>query len=99
MGNLMQYQSKNPQKVLSLSESIKILQQILRGTLAIHSLNIMHRDLKCQNIFLKKNKNGGYICKIGDFGLAKFVQDTAKTACGTVFFMAPEVMADLPYSF
>lgn len=47
MGNLMQYQSKNPQKVLSLSESIKILQQILRGTLAIHSLNIMHRDLKC----------------------------------------------------
>lgn len=48
----------------------------------------MHRDLKCENIFLHKSKNG-YICKIGDFGFAKVMNETAKTACGTVFYMAP----------
>ena len=89
MGNLSQYQLKNPHKALNLSESIRILQQILKGTHAIHSMNIMHRDLKCENIFMKKNKNGGYICKIGDFGFAKVIKETAKTACGTVFYMAP----------
>ena len=64
----------------------------MRGVSAIHHRNIIHRDLKCENIFLQKNKNGSYTCKIGDFGLAKVVLDTTKTSCGTIYFMAPEVI-------
>lgn len=74
-----------------------LLYQIMKGVNAIHSSNIIHRDLKCENIFLKKIKKGRYICKIGDFGFAKVVEDTAKTNCGTILYMAPEILASKPY--
>jgi len=72
LGNLYNYQSKNLKKVFSLAEASKILFQIIDGVQAIHNMNIVHRDLKSENIFLKKNKNGnGFQIKIGDFGFAK----------------------------
>lgn len=92
LGNLLNYQSKLQRRVLSFTESTKILYQIMKGVEAIHERNIIHRDLKCENIFLHRNKNGYYTCKIGDFGFAKVVSDTTKTSCGTIYFMAPEVI-------
>lgn len=89
MGNLLQYLSKAGHKSLGLSEAVRFLYQIMKGVKAIHSYNIIHRDLKCENIFLKKKKGGGYICKIGDFGFAKVIDEKAKTNCGTVLYMAP----------
>lgn len=62
----------------------------------MHSKNILHRDLKSQNLFLTK-KN---IVKIGDFGISKelnTMNDLAKTACGTPYFMPPEVCKGEPY--
>ena len=97
MGNLLQYQAKLPGKVFPLSEGIRFLNQILRGVEAIHAHNIIHRDLKCENIFLKKKKSGMLECKIGDFGFAKVVEDTTQTNCGTTLYMAPEVLALKPY--
>lgn len=99
MGNLLQYQSKLPNKVFSVPEGLKFFNQILMGIRAIHGNNILHRDIKCENIFLKKQKSGGMICKIGDFGFAKVVEETTKTNCGTTLYMAPEVLAILPYDF
>jgi serine/threonine protein kinase len=48
-------------------------EQILTGLEYLHSLKptIVHRDLKCDNIFI--NGNHGKV-KIGDFGLATFMQ-------------------------
>ena len=64
---------------------------------AIHAKNIIHRDIKCDNIFLSKKKSGGFTCKIGDFGFAKVIQKTTDTNCGTTLYMAPEVMNNLEY--
>ena len=49
------------------------LRQILRGLLYLHSHDppIIHRDLKCDNIFI--NGNLGEV-KIGDLGLAAVLQ-------------------------
>ncbi|XP_069146471.1 serine/threonine-protein kinase WNK8-like isoform X2 [Solanum lycopersicum] len=65
--------------------------QILQGLEYLHSQNppIIHRDLKCDNIFV--NGNHGEI-KIGDLGLATIMnQPTAKSVIGTPEFMAPEL--------
>lgn len=56
--------------------------QILRGLVYLHSHNppIIHRDLKCDNIFI--NGNHGEV-KIGDLGLATVMhQTTARSVIG-----------------
>lgn len=97
MNTLHAYQSKINAKIFGLGEGIRIFQQVLSGVKAIHEKNIIHRDIKCDNIFLTRKKNGGFVCKIGDFGFAKVLNKTAQTNCGTTLYMAPEVMAHLPY--
>lgn len=65
--------------------------QILSGLLYLHSHDppIIHRDLKCDNIFV--NGNQGEV-KIGDLGLAAILRKSHAVHCvGTPEFMAPEV--------
>ena len=62
----------------------------------MHSKNILHRDLKNQNLFLTADGT----VKIGDFGISKelpTLSGLAKTACGTPYFMPPEVCKGEPY--
>ncbi len=55
----------------------------------MHTHNIIHRDLKSENIL---SHNGVY--KIADLGFSKKVADQAvkQTTLGTITTMAPEVM-------
>ena len=58
---------------------------------------IIHRDLKPANIFL----NSFNILKIGDYGHAKSLSRTtqmAATQCGTLMYMAPELLDGKEYS-
>ncbi|KAH0462215.1 hypothetical protein IEQ34_009790 [Dendrobium chrysotoxum] len=65
--------------------------QILMGLVYLHSHDppVIHRDLKCDNIFI--NGNQGEV-KIGDLGLAAILRKSQAVHCvGTPEFMAPEV--------
>lgn len=102
-GSLRQYRKKH--KKVDLKAVKSWARQILMGLNFLHSHNppIMHRDLKCDNIFI--NGNQGEV-KIGDLGLATVMeQSTAQSVIGTPEFMAPELydedyneLADI-YSF
>uniref|UniRef100_A0A3Q2XCL1 non-specific serine/threonine protein kinase n=1 Tax=Hippocampus comes TaxID=109280 RepID=A0A3Q2XCL1_HIPCM len=74
---------------------LKLLQrwslQILKGLYFLHSRNppILHRDLKCDNIFITGPSAS---VKIGDLGLATLKKASfAKSVIGTPEFMAPEM--------
>lgn len=88
-GNLRQYRKKH--KNVDTKAIRNWARQILRGLVHLHSHNppIIHRDLKCDNIFI--NGNHGEV-KIGDLGLATVMQQpTARSVIGTPEFMAPEL--------
>ena len=64
--------------------------------MAMHSKNILHRDIKTQNIFITYND----ILKMGDVGISRQMETLtpmAMTACGTPYFMPPEVCMGKPY--
>eukprot|EP00047_Mylnosiga_fluctuans_P007739 m.255244 g.255244 ORF g.255244 m.255244 type:complete len:799 (+) comp19374_c0_seq1:30-2426(+) len=78
----------------------RILQWAVQITLAIqyiHGMRILHRDLKCANIFLTKSD----IIKVGDFGIAAQLEhtlDVRRTCVGSPYYMSPEVCQDQPYN-
>eukprot|EP00581_Thalassiosira_minuscula_P003246 CAMPEP_0183738070 /NCGR_PEP_ID=MMETSP0737-20130205/53690_1 /TAXON_ID=385413 /ORGANISM="Thalassiosira miniscula, Strain CCMP1093" /LENGTH=693 /DNA_ID=CAMNT_0025972517 /DNA_START=53 /DNA_END=2131 /DNA_ORIENTATION=+ len=62
----------------------------------LHSINVLHRDLKPENILLGSDGH----CRLTDFGLAKDFTGSgdnedgrARTLCGTMEYMAPEMVA------
>lgn len=57
---------------------------------ALHEANLIHRDLKPQNILLTKDSvDGSLILKVADFGFARYMQpsDLAETMCGSPLYM------------
>ncbi|KAI0516069.1 hypothetical protein KFK09_008741 [Dendrobium nobile] len=89
-GTLRQYRKKH--KHVDLRALKNWSRQILCGLLYLHSHDppIIHRDLKCDNIFV--NGNQGEV-KIGDLGLAAILRQchSAHSVIGTPEFMAPEL--------
>jgi len=72
-----------------------IMYQILLAINHIHKLQIMHRDLKLENILVsKKEENGLYRVKICDFGTSHLFKDgeKEKNITGSAYYIAPEVL-------
>ena len=69
--------------------AVNIALDICRGLIAAHEQNIIHRDIKPQNILLTADQ----VAKISDFGVARILEastDYAGTITGTRRYMAPE---------
>ena len=70
--------------------------QILEGLKYLHDNKIMHRDLKCANIFLMKNG----LLKLGDLNVSKIAKmGMAQTQTGTPYYASPEIWKDKPYDY
>uniref|UniRef100_A0A6Q2YBI5 RAF proto-oncogene serine/threonine-protein kinase n=1 Tax=Esox lucius TaxID=8010 RepID=A0A6Q2YBI5_ESOLU len=82
---------------------IDIARQTAQGMDYLHAKNIIHRDMKSNNIFLHE----GLTVKIGDFGLATVKarwsgSHQVEQPSGSILWMAPEVIRmqdNMPYSF
>ena len=71
-----------------------IITQLLLGLKQLHKNMILHRDLKCANIFIGKES----IFKLGDLNVSKVSEHgLVRTQTGTPYYASPEVWQDKPY--
>ncbi len=85
---------------MDLTMTLTIATHVARGLQKAHDSNVVHRDLKPENIFITQQEDGALLCKILDFGLAKFyepaeeAQNVRLTREGALFgtpaYMSPE---------
>ncbi|XP_041665883.1 death-associated protein kinase 2 isoform X2 [Cheilinus undulatus] len=81
------------------SEAIEFLKQILEALRFMHGKNIVHFDLKPENVMLS-DKSAHPIIKLIDFGLAQRLLQGEEFRCtsGTPQYIAPEVINSEPLS-
>ncbi|KAH9525949.1 testis-specific serine/threonine-protein kinase 4 [Dermatophagoides farinae] len=91
--------------VLKERESQMLFAQMLVAIEYIHSMNIAHRDLKLENILLIRHPNEKLTILVTDFGLSRLISyDYSgnvvlnRTYCGTMDYMAPEIIKERPYN-
>lgn len=79
--------------VYSERQAAEIVANVLRALHYLHSCNILHRDVKPENILLASSDSGDI--KLSDFGIAKILDEDdgarsrsrAYTSCGTDYYV------------
>uniref|UniRef100_S4RZ61 non-specific serine/threonine protein kinase n=1 Tax=Petromyzon marinus TaxID=7757 RepID=S4RZ61_PETMA len=70
---------------------------LCRALQYLHANNIVHRDVKPENLLVQRNADGGTTLKLADLGLAMEVTGPIYTVCGTPTYVAPEILAETGY--
>ncbi len=78
---------------LPVARALKIAHQIASALEAAHDANIVHRDLKSDNIFLTDKGEEHDHVKVLDFGISRFLAASDKTGIGGNLLGTPEFMA------
>ncbi|XP_022748747.1 uncharacterized protein LOC111298229 isoform X2 [Durio zibethinus] len=84
----------NKDGLLDCHKRLIIAMDAAFGMEYLHSKNIVHFDLKCDNLLVNLKDSVRPICKVGDFGLSKIKRNTLVTGGvrGTLPWMAPELL-------
>ena len=85
---------------LPVDRVIAILRQVCKGLAAAHAVQIIHRDIKPDNIFLCESNGRADAVKLLDFGIAVFMVGATVTdsnVTGTPHYLAPEIITGKPY--
>uniref|UniRef100_A0A8C9YX10 Serine/threonine kinase 33 n=1 Tax=Sander lucioperca TaxID=283035 RepID=A0A8C9YX10_SANLU len=94
-------------KFLTEDETRHIICSLADAVVYLHKRDIVHRDLKLENILvqndLDEDDNGRINIKVTDFGLSVKtggvgIENMMTEACGTLIYMAPEMMSGRGYS-
>ena len=86
---------------IKLSDDLKtkVMHDVAAGMHTVHSFNVIHRDLKPDNVLVKSplSMDNKEMCKITDFGTSRAVENvfamTMTKGQGTPLYMAPEILA------
>ena len=79
-------------------QACKFMHKMCAAVYYIHSYGIAHRDLKPENVLMTSNDENADL-RILDFGLSKIIgpEEKCTEPYGTLSYVAPEVLLDVPY--
>ena len=98
-GDLLDYIRTNGAVVEE--EARKFFRQLVEASEYLHKMDVVHRDLKCENILLDRNKN----ILLSDFGFARTQpvecgtgkRRLSSTFCGSYAYAPPEILRGIAY--
>ena len=96
LGDLNDFFITHSEYSQQLSVKIQLMKQITDGIAFLHNNDIVHRDIKLENILVKSEPRGQFLAKVGDFGLSKILDADSQTSAmssdvGDLYFRAPEL--------
>jgi calcium/calmodulin-dependent protein kinase I len=96
MFNYIEYNGK-----LSEIQAATAFYAIARGLYHMHEKQIVHCDVKLENIFVKRETNGIIEAILGDLDLSCALErdEMITERKGTFYYFAPEIMNEMPYSY
>ncbi|OQR85635.1 protein kinase [Achlya hypogyna] len=94
-GDLRQLLTVAP--TLSWTVKVQLAKDIAQGLVYLHSLDIIHRDIKSRNVLLHKVSHA-LRAKLTDFGISRIVDTDMTARVGTFRWTAPEVLEGNAYS-
>jgi serine/threonine protein kinase len=103
-GTLEEYLKSN-KKNMSEETVSRIVFQIANGLFYLKQYGIIHRDIKPSNIMIVKDDKSqikdNISIKLMDFGLSKIIgpKEKSNEICGTISYIAPEVLKKEPYNY
>src|SRR5690625_3343605 len=89
----------NPHRRLTPGDALTLTSEVMKGLAHAHAKNITHRDIKPDNVLLKRAWHpgeSGIVC-VSDFGIAAVVSEETRVhsgLVGTPRYMAPEYVRD-----
>lgn len=97
-GDLFDYLVSNG--ALTEEQSAVWARQLASAIQYLHTLEVAHRDLKCENVLITQNYN----VKLSDFGFVRSCVDDvscevmmSQTFCGSLTYVSPEIIKGSPY--
>jgi serine/threonine-protein kinase len=89
------------QGTMTPARAVHIVTQVAKALDFAHSRNVVHRDVKPANFLLSGAAGPDERVLLGDFGIARALDDVGLTATGavmaTIAYAAPEVLSGLPF--
>ena len=102
--NLMEYLEENDELSNKKLFFVKIVRSLANALKVLYENNVIHRDIKPNNIFIKKKDNNNIksfedncIIKLGDFGSSVKKEENDSIQVGTVLYLAPEIIKNIKY--
>jgi len=91
------YEEIVKRKSFTEKDASYIMMQLFSALDYLHKNDIVHRDLKLENLLLTKKDH--LEIKLADFGLSKvYTGEAMQTACGTPYYVAPEILTGDGYN-